>query len=356
MQALIAFSSTSVITLVVVALAYLGDVIPNLQEPEDKTQKGVAPGLVNDLDGYVIERFQYLFGLKGLKGRFNPDVDGFEALQRFMLALSDTQIVTGLAIFIIGFLKHCELSSYHFIVIMALGWFSFTTHLSTLSVLQGHLAKRRVEKAFRVLGIIATYVLLSISFVLLYSQRYNNVALQCRIAHMGLWAATKLRGICAILLLMFLSTMSLSKVARFCFGRDSEFSSLRRMVWKLFRKSKPKGPYRERYFRMKKKNVKESRGPAALKALQKALLSFNYVLLEYLDSFLWELTWLFFSNFYGIRQIWWAREFVGSQVMSVASRSQQNASTFGQILALLMLSIPVLAGWRAIQGKRPVTA
>lgn len=100
-------------------------------------------------------------------------------------------------------------------------------------------------------------------------------------------------------------------------------------------------------------SVDKTHDPAALKSLRKSLLSFNYVVLEYLDSFLWELSWLFFSNFYGIRQIWWAREFVGAQVMSKESRSQQNTSTFGQILALLLLAIPVLVGIEAIQGECP---
>ena len=332
-------------------LAYLLDVIPRLQEHENGSQTRLAPGLVNDLDGYVIDRFQALFCLKKLSKKLSKRVDGFRSLQRFMLALSDQQIVTGLAIFIIGFSKHCELSSYHFIVIMALGWFSFTTHLSTLSVLQGYLAHRPGQKMFRLLGIVATYLLLALSFVLLYSQPHNDIAVQCRFAHMGLSGATPLRCICAVLLLIFLSTMFLSKSARFCYGRHSDLSSLRRMVWSLFSKEKPNTQYRRNYFKKRIKDLKESRDPAALRNLRSFLLSFDYVLLEYLDSFLWELSWLVFSNFHGIRQIWWAREYVGRQVMSEDARSQQNRSTFGQILALLLLGILVLVGIEAIQGR-----
>ena len=305
-------------------------------------------GLVNDLDGYVIERFQNLLHLKGISGRLSRHVDGFYSLQRFMLALSDQQIVTGLAIFIIGFSKHCELSSYHFIVIMALGWFSFTTHLSTLSVLQGYLEDRPGQKMFRLLGIIATFLLLVISFVLLYSLPNNDVALQCRLPRIGLSGATTLRSICAILLLIFLSTMFLSKTARFCFGRHSDLSSLRRMVWSLLSKKKRNVYYRKEYFKKRSDNVNKSLAP--FKSVRRSLLSYSYVVLEYLDSFCWELSWLFFSNFYGIRQIWWAREYVGAQVMSKESRSQQNTTTFGQILALLLLAIPVLVGIEAIQS------
>ena len=322
-----------------------------MQEVTDSSQLEQHAGLLNDLDACVIKHLQDLFRLRYLCGWLSNYVNGFHSLQRFMLALSDQQIVTGLAIFIIGFSKHCELSSYHFIVIMALGWFSFTTHLSTLTVLQGYLVHRPGQKLFRLGGIVATFLLLSISFVLLYSRPNNDIAVQCRFARIGLSGATKLRAICAILLLIFLSTMFLSKTARFCFGRRSDLSSLRRMVWSLISRRKLDAQYRQKYFKEMFDNVEESRNPGALKSLRRSLLSFDYVILEYLDSFCWELSWLFFSNFYGIRQIWWAREFVGAQVMSKESRYQQNKSTFGQILALLLLATLVLVAIEAIQGK-----
>ena len=75
------------------------------------------------------------------------------------------------------------------------------------------------------------------------------------------------------------------------------------MVWSLFSKRKLNAHYRKDYFKKRIDDVDGSRHPAALRNLRRSLLSFDYVLLEYVDSFLWELSWLFFSNFYGIRQI-----------------------------------------------------
>lgn len=58
-----------------------------------------------------------------------------EALEKFILALSDQQLVTGLALLITGFQK-CDISVYSFTVVTGLAWFSCTTHLSTLLLLQ----------------------------------------------------------------------------------------------------------------------------------------------------------------------------------------------------------------------------
>ena len=58
-----------------------------------------------------------------------------KAVEGVILALSDQQLVTGLAILIAGFVK-CDISIYLFNNVFALAWFSCTTHLATLTVLK----------------------------------------------------------------------------------------------------------------------------------------------------------------------------------------------------------------------------
>lgn len=82
-------------------------------------------------------------------------------MTRFVLALSDQQLVTGLAILITGYSQRCAMSGYHFDLVTDLAWFSSTTHLSTLAVLQEYLIQNPVLKAFRVAGILAMLILLS---------------------------------------------------------------------------------------------------------------------------------------------------------------------------------------------------
>lgn len=57
------------------------------------------------------------------------------AIEAFIVALSDQQLVTGLAILIAGFVK-CDISNYLFSNVWAIAWFSCMTHLATLMVLR----------------------------------------------------------------------------------------------------------------------------------------------------------------------------------------------------------------------------
>src|ERR1700734_1263414 len=63
-------------------------------------------------------------------------------LERFILGLSDQQLVTGLAILITGYYLHCKISYYHFNLVINLAWFSSTTHLATLLALKEYFKKR----------------------------------------------------------------------------------------------------------------------------------------------------------------------------------------------------------------------
>lgn len=62
-----------------------------------------------------------------------------KGLERFILALRGQQLVTGLAVLIAGNTRLCTRSIYHFKIILALAWFSSTTHLSTVAVLRVYL-------------------------------------------------------------------------------------------------------------------------------------------------------------------------------------------------------------------------
>jgi hypothetical protein len=58
-----------------------------------------------------------------------------KAFEQFILAFSDQQLVTGLAILISAHFKG-DITVYSFQVASALGWFSTTIHLATLVVLK----------------------------------------------------------------------------------------------------------------------------------------------------------------------------------------------------------------------------
>jgi hypothetical protein len=111
--------TTSITTFATILVAYFGGYVP-----------GIDP---NDIDHILLRKD---------RGEVNDDSPKIakrkDAFEKFILALSDQQLVTGLAILIVGFVK-CDISVYSFENVSALAWFSCTTHLATLTVLKRYI-------------------------------------------------------------------------------------------------------------------------------------------------------------------------------------------------------------------------
>jgi hypothetical protein len=89
------------------------------------------------------------------------------AVARFLLALSDQQLVTGLAILIGAVANRCKITLYEFEMATYLAWFSATTHLVTLDVLKGYLVQHRLLRHCRVAGIVLNFLFLILAIIVL---------------------------------------------------------------------------------------------------------------------------------------------------------------------------------------------
>ena len=88
-----------------------------------------------------------------------------------MLAFSDSQVVTSIAILISGYTQlHGGLAAYHWQLVVDLAWFSSITHLTTLTCLRRHFRDKPTPRLLRLvcMGIIA-------------------VMLTCALASTGYW-------------------------------------------------------------------------------------------------------------------------------------------------------------------------
>ncbi|MCJ1437996.1 hypothetical protein MMC27_007383 [Xylographa pallens] len=95
-----------------------------------------------------------------------------EALKKFVLTLSDQQLVTGIAILVACFANWCRTSVYELNMVVSLAWFSSATHLATLDVLQDYFQHNRVVRNWRMIGMVAIVLLLIAG--LLLTGFYNN--------------------------------------------------------------------------------------------------------------------------------------------------------------------------------------
>lgn len=107
-------------------------------------------------------------------------------IQKVVLALSDQQLLTGLAILIAGLCQLCSISVYHFSVVSDLAWFSSSVHFTTLGILEGYFReeKRRTYRNWRVILMCVMCMLMVATLVMqghkAWSESWNSPA-QCLI-------------------------------------------------------------------------------------------------------------------------------------------------------------------------------
>ncbi|KAF1951900.1 hypothetical protein CC80DRAFT_495781 [Byssothecium circinans] len=96
-------------------------------------------------------------------------------LSRNLLALADTQLVTGLAIQFVALLQHCTLSVYHFQIVTELAFLTTVTHLLTVVTLRNYFVKYRWINLPRIFFMLANLALLGYTSYISYS--YDMVGL-----------------------------------------------------------------------------------------------------------------------------------------------------------------------------------
>ncbi|KAK0112418.1 hypothetical protein ONS96_001661 [Cadophora gregata f. sp. sojae] len=166
---IIAFIAASLITFISVILGYVTYSIDEEQ--------------LNYVDSLVIPHIRWLLHM-GAGDTISVATKKLrtETMTQFILALSDQQLVTGLAILITGYAQRCTISGHHFQLIANLAWFSSTTHLSTLAVLQKYLIRHPVIKHIRVVCIFAVLGLLFHAQLYVQWAVFASLPIQCTFA------------------------------------------------------------------------------------------------------------------------------------------------------------------------------
>lgn len=105
-----------------------------------------------------------------------------DALVHITLGLSDQQLVTGLAVLVVGFTNHCSIASRHFWVVFDLAWFSAVTHLASLPALTVYLREHPRWRDLRVMLMLMNYAMLVAAAVLTfgnYDPKSHDCPVQC---------------------------------------------------------------------------------------------------------------------------------------------------------------------------------
>lgn len=97
-------------------------------------------------------------------------------LRSAVLAMSDQQIVTGIAIMGAGFqgLREGTLSAYHYQIVLYLAWMSSSVHLTAITVLASYLKRHRGVMVWRLTGMLVLFVMLVVGLVPTISNSWGN--------------------------------------------------------------------------------------------------------------------------------------------------------------------------------------
>ena len=115
---------------------------------------------LQDLDfcGFDLAIYKWFkrHGFRSLDERITEEKIEFwlNILEKVLLGLSDTQLLTGMAVLIAGYVK-CNISVYHSSIVSDLAWFASGTHLSSLQILKRYLVEHPATRILRVLLLLA---------------------------------------------------------------------------------------------------------------------------------------------------------------------------------------------------------
>ena len=99
------------------------------------------------------------------------------ALRKFVLSLSDQQIVTGIAIMAAGLrgLAKGTISTYHYQIVLYLAWLSSSVHLSAISLLTPYLSEYHGLRTWRLIGMLTLLVMLLVALVPTLSDNWGTI-------------------------------------------------------------------------------------------------------------------------------------------------------------------------------------
>lgn len=280
-------------------------------------------------------------------------------LERVVLMFSDQQIVTGIAILVAGYSEHCTISVYHYQIVVYLAWLSSGTHLVTVTVLRKYLREEATMRTWRVAGMLVIFVLLVVALFPMNASDWSELAngigegtmgdnsptgsavipAQC-FWNTGNWTGWNSYSLVSYLFLVF----SYVAKAGALFVEGESF--LRKWLREKPGKSLKKGI--DRSFRY------AASGPRSKTWIRKipfvcllAIFALAKSAFDLYGSFIASLLYLFLVLFMGSWQVFSPRWYIPAEMLDVEGRS----SGFGQVIPLLLLALPLLAGLEIYRGK-----
>ena len=274
------------------------------------------------------------------------------AIRNAVLILSDQQLVTGISLLASGYSQlTCNLSSYHWQILVYLCWFSTLTHLTTLTILREYLQENPGIRTWRVLLMLVTFILLVIALLPTGDSKWlfwppldpspytDGVPVLCFFKMLGIggrenrWTSDPDQT----------SSMVISIVV-LCFGYMTRLIKISAWATNFTNQW-----FRERPGNHLKKKLAETEsrslihGASLYWKLERIVLRTIYFALraslDLYSSLLWEIMWLVFAMVWGSIRLFHARKGITRR----NGEMQQSIWSFGQCVSVILLAQPLLS-------------
>ncbi|KAI1777780.1 hypothetical protein F4818DRAFT_325527 [Hypoxylon cercidicola] len=332
------FAGTAYMVMIILILYYVLVFDPKLDPFRVKGNRTSRVTHVNLVDDFVLSSirkrgiFCWMSHYERLMGGRLEDT-----FNKCVLVLADTQIITGLAILISGFISiRCRLSSYHWQIIVYLAWLSSMTHLSTLTFLRNHLYNQPAEYFSRLLLMLTLIGLLCAAAIpTAFFDFYGDDPLDFQpsyfaICFYGPKMNTRTLAFQSMILFLVLSiygyVIRIAKMSKWIMTRSHKAMAY---ISELFNKQiKLWNPIEapRTWYRTSMELI--------ARPLLIALLRVVTIQLSIFGSFLAEIYWLAISLSWGTLNLFTVRNY---------GPLSENTYTFGQVLPLIMLAAPLLS-------------
>ncbi|KAK3349692.1 hypothetical protein B0T25DRAFT_610595 [Lasiosphaeria hispida] len=112
--------------------------------------------------------------LDTLKGKFpwgERTLVTKQQMETVCLMFADQQLVTGASILIVGYVRHYEITQYHFYIVSILGLISFTTFQSVVLIIRGRI-KQKLRRGWRCAWVTALFACALVTNFIIYNDNF----------------------------------------------------------------------------------------------------------------------------------------------------------------------------------------
>jgi hypothetical protein len=266
-----------------------------------------------------------------------------------MLALSDQQLVTGLAMLVAALARYSSITVYSMNVVMALVFFSSIVHLATLDIITSELRRNKLLKGIRVVLMLITLLFLVFVLILQLSStwtvrsRQSDLFLICALPHFGLNDFFLVVSIFAVIIPLCVAYYE--KFWRLYAEVEEPSCSDIPLLW--WQRRYGIDPVEDRVTQYKRRALEPiyRSGSRTTIAIRGWLLVESYIFNELCNSRAGAIANLLAANVYGSARIFMARQ------ESEGTSGPFNTMGFGQIVPLALLILPVFTAIESVSGS-----